>query len=179
RWEFDKNPDAFFDALDQAAARGASFRVALLGENFQMVPKAFIAGRERLGDRVVRYGYTDSREAYLQWLREGAVVVSTAFQENFGISMVEAIRFGCFPLAPRRLAYPEVIPGAFHGDCLYDDQSDLVEKLTRVLTDFPRFFHAREKLAEAMGRHAWENRVDAFDDELERLVGASGCEGVV
>ncbi|MCP4687071.1 MAG: DUF3524 domain-containing protein, partial [Desulfobacterales bacterium] len=47
RWEFDKNPDAFFDALDQAAARGASFRVALLGENFQMVPKAFIAGRER------------------------------------------------------------------------------------------------------------------------------------
>ena len=47
RWEFDKNPKDFFDALDAVLERGLDFRLALLGENFQMVPKEFIAAKER------------------------------------------------------------------------------------------------------------------------------------
>ncbi len=44
---------------------------------------------------------------YFEWLRKGDVAVSTAIQENFGISAVEAMRMGCAPLLPNRLAYPE------------------------------------------------------------------------
>jgi len=177
RWEFDKNPAAFFAALDAALQRGVEFRLALLGENFQVVPKEFVAARDRYGDRVVQYGFVTSRAAYLDWLRRGTVVVSTADQENFGMSVVEAVRLGCRPLLPRRLSYPEVIPEEFHADCLYDDAADLVERLAALLrpasgggaSDAPARPELRLRLADAMGRYAWEGVTTGFDAAIDQL----------
>lgn len=170
RWEFDKNPVDFFDALDALLKRGVDFRLALLGENFQKVPKPFIAARERYGHRIVQYGYESSTEKYREWLDQGAVVISTSNQENFGISMVEAIRHGCLPLLPDRLVYPEIIPGRFHRDCLYDSPGDLLDKLSRLITGVSAYAQHREALATEMGRYAWENLIDQYDAALENLV---------
>ena len=169
RWEFDKNPDNFFHALDAVLAHGAEFRLALLGENFQAVPKAFIGARARYGDRIVQYGYVESRTEYLKWLKQGAIVISTACQENFGISVVEAIRYGCIPLLPARLAYPEIIPQRFHNRVLYQNTDELVEKLLRRLTDPSGFEHLRHELSKEMAKFAWENLIGRYDNELERL----------
>jgi glycosyltransferase involved in cell wall biosynthesis len=179
RWEFDKNPAAFFAALDAVAARGVDFRLALLGENFQVVPKEFLAARERYGARVVQYGFVESRAAYLDWLRQGTVVVSTADQENFGMSIVEAARLGCRPLVPRRLAYPEVVPEEFHADCLYDGPEDLAERLAALLAPARAVAGARggvaegvglrSRLAGAMSRYTWEAVVAGFDDVLDQF----------
>jgi glycosyltransferase involved in cell wall biosynthesis len=170
RWEFDKNPEAFFDALDAVLENGAEFRLALLGENFQAVPKAFIRARSRYGRRIVQYGYVESREEYIKWLQRGSIVISTAAQENFGISVVEAVRCGCTPLLPARLAYPEIIPDDFHSRVLYRDKKDLVQKLSRLIQDYPEFQDIRSRLSQAMGRFAWENLIDRYDEELEKLV---------
>ena len=169
RWEFDKDPDAFFAALSALAQKGVAFRIALLGENFQAVPQAFLAARERFGDRIVCYGYEPDRGRYLQWLRNGHVVVSTALQENFGISIVEAVRCGCLPLLPDRLAYPEILPEPAHADCLYDGPEDLVEKLARLLVGFEEKQSLRESLSTAMVRFCWDNVIEDYDAELARL----------
>jgi glycosyltransferase involved in cell wall biosynthesis len=169
RWEFDKNPDDFFCALDAVLDRGTDFRLALLGENFQAVPKAFIGARDRYGERIAQYGYVESRKQYIDWLRRGSIVVSTACQENFGISVVEAVRYGCIPLLPARLAYPEVIPEKFHNQALYQNMDGLVEKLIHRLTDPSGFGDLRRELSEEMGRFAWENLIGRYDEELERL----------
>jgi glycosyltransferase involved in cell wall biosynthesis len=169
RWEFDKNPVDFFTALATALARGHDFRLALLGENFQKVPKPFIMAKEQLGDRIVCYGFEKSRHAYRQWLRRGALVISTAHQENFGISMVEAIRHGCLPLLPARLAYPEILPPAFHDQFLYQDQRDLEEKLVGLLADYQAFRAHRKPLAAAMEAYAWEHMAPRYDQELADL----------
>ncbi len=169
RWEFDKRPQDFFAALDAVDRKGAPFRLALLGENFQVVPKEFIAARERYGERVEQYGYVESRREYLDWLRRGALVISTAGQENFGLSVVEAIRCGCRPLLPRRLSYPELLPEEFHADCLYNDRDDLARRLHTLLSRPASIVERREALAAAMGRHAWDNVIDSFDAELDRL----------
>jgi glycosyltransferase involved in cell wall biosynthesis len=169
RWEFDKNPSAFFEAIDAVLERGLDFRLALLGENFQMVPKAFIAARERLKNRIVWYGYEASKEKYHQWLMKGNIVISTANQENFGISVVEAIRYGCIPLLPDRLSYPEIIPKAFHDDFLYKDQTELIEKLCFLILNFSQFEVKRQNLSEAMCRFAWEELIDQYDAVLEKL----------
>ena len=169
RWEFDKNPDDFFHALDAALDKGAEFRLALLGENSQSIPKAFIGARDRYGSRVVHYGYVESREEYIKWLQRGSIVISTAQQENFGISVVEAIRYGCVPLLPARLVYPEIIPDAFHARVLYTDTRELVDKLIERITQFSRFQGLRHKLAAAMGQFAWENLIERYDEELEKL----------
>ncbi len=172
RWEFDKNPHDFFDALDAALARGLEFRLALLGENFQMVPKPFISARKRYGERIVQYGYVASRRAYFRWLEQGAIVISTADQENFGLSVVEAIRHGCYPLLPNRLSYPELIPDKFHSQVLYTDQTDLVTKLTGLLNDYPSCDLARQILANEMTRFAWQNQIQHYDRLLTGLAAA-------
>ena len=170
RWEFDKNPRDFFDALDAVLERGLNFRLALLGENFQMVPKEFIAAKERYQNRVVWYGYEASREKYRDWLLQGTMVISTANQENFGISVIEAIRYGCIPLLPDRLSYPEIIPKAFHDDFFYQNQKELVEKLCFFISNYPQFEKKCQNLSAAMSRYAWENLIDRYDEILEKLV---------
>jgi glycosyltransferase involved in cell wall biosynthesis len=176
RWEFDKNPEAFFDALDAVLAEGEEFRLALLGENFQAKPSAFIRARSSYGRRIRQYGYVESREAYLKWLQRGSIVISTAQQENFGIAVIEAVRCGCIPLLPARLAYPEIIPQEFHNRVLYRDQKDLVQKLSRLMSrlirDYSEFKEIRSRLSEAMARFAWENLIERYDDELEKLAQA-------
>jgi glycosyltransferase involved in cell wall biosynthesis len=169
RWEFDKNPDDFFCALDAILEKGAEFRLALLGESSQAIPKAFMGARDRYQRRILQYGYVESREEYISWLKRGAIVISTAQQENFGISVVEAIRYGCIPLLPARLVYPEIIPEGFHSDVLYKDKNELIQKLTRVITHFSEFEALRRELSTAMGRFAWEKLIDRYDAELEKL----------
>jgi len=176
RWEFDKNPKDFFLALDEMVKRGLDFRLALLGENFQNCPKDFTAARKRYGRRIVHYGYEPSRPAYEAWLKEGTVVVSTAWQENFGISMVEAISASCIPLLPHRLSYPEIIPESFHGDFLYKNQEDLVEKLARVLSGTSGSERKIEKLSLKMKRFSWHHMIPRYDDELKNLVIAQGTK---
>ena len=169
RWEFDKHPEVFFDALDAVLAKGVEFSLALLGENFQAVPKAFIRARSRYGRRILQYGYVESRQEYLRWLQRGSIVISTAEQENFGISVVEAVRCGCIPLLPARLAYPEILPEEFHTRLLYRNPKDLVQKLSGLLRDYSKFKDMRSRLSKAMARYAWENLIDRYDDELEKL----------
>jgi len=169
RWEFDKNPTEFFQALDAVLDDGAEFRLALLGENCQTVPKAFLGARERYGARIVQYGYVDSRRQYLDWLAQGSIVISTAQQENFGISVVEAIRYGCIPLLPARLAYPEIIPTRYYPDVLYRGYQDLVAKLLDRIINYPDYLNLRRVLSKEMGRFAWENTIEQYDLELENL----------
>ena len=177
RWEFDKNPELFFSALEKVEESGLGFRLALLGENFQKVPKAFIAARRRWPQRVEQYGYVPSREGYLSWLKRGGIVISTADQENFGISVVEAVRHGCFPLLPRNLSYPELIPEEFHDDVLYGDREELVGKLSRLLVELPHPDHLwadkLRRLALSMNRFSWQALISSYDEELDRLCGRS------
>ena len=166
RWEFDKQPAVFFAALRKVQRAGVAFEVALLGESAQYVPKEFMAAREWLGERVVQYGYLPGREAYLDWLDRGSVVVSTAIQENFGISVVEAAAAGCHPLLPNRLAYPEVIPSAYHDACLYDDDEALADRLIALLSSPP--VEPPPGLAAAMRRYSWACLADEYDNLFDQ-----------
>ncbi len=170
RWEFDKQPEIFFAALEQAAGSGLDFEVAVLGYAYEKVPPVFEAACTRLGSRIRHFGYVKDRSEYQRWLARGSVAISTAIQENFGISMVEAARFGCLPLAPNRLVYPEIIPEEMHFACLYDSFEQLVERLCNVLEN-PRAYEIhRRHLARHMGQYAWEQRIEEFDREAGFLI---------
>jgi glycosyltransferase involved in cell wall biosynthesis len=170
RWEFDKSPETFFAALESVLSRGFEFRLALLGENFQVVPKPFLTAKEKFGERIVHYGYEVSKKKYQNWLKQGVIVVSTAIQENFGISIVEAIRHGCYPLLPNNLSYPELIPEKYHTDCLYNSQEELVEKLSTILATPGKYLETRGGLASHMEKYSWELVIDKYEKELENLV---------
>ncbi|MBC8872357.1 MAG: DUF3524 domain-containing protein [Planctomycetes bacterium] len=131
RWEHDKNPQAFFDALDVLLRRGGDFRVSVLGESFDQVPDCFEQARRRLTDRVDHWGFLPDRDDYHAALAAADVVVSTADHEFFGIGVLEAVAAGCFPLAPKRLAYPEVLSN--RAEFLYDGSvAGLAERLLEL-----------------------------------------------
>lgn len=169
RWEYDKNPDAFFNALETVRNRGRRFRLALLGERYGRIPPVFNRALQQFRDEISVSGFMTSRRDYLAWLNRGSVVISTAIQENFGISVVEAVRFGCLPLLPDRLSYPELMPVSCHDQVLYSDQEELIEKLDTVLKDISAWSSLRRTLSEMMAIFSWSHAVKAFDRELETL----------
>jgi glycosyltransferase involved in cell wall biosynthesis len=167
RWEYDKNPGEFFAVLDALAGRGVEFRVAILGECFSRSPDEFTAARERLGERVVAFGYAEDFGEYAAWLRAARVVPVTSRQDFFGASIVEAVYCGCHPLLPRRLAYPDVIPADFHAGVFYDDARDLERRLEAVLAGGPP--PAARSLGAAMRRYDWSVLAPEYDGRLEDL----------
>jgi len=104
RWEHDKNPERFFEALFELDRQQVDFGLIVLGESFRDHPRIFDEVKKRLAARIIRFGYAKSREEYARWLRQGDLVLSTADHEFCGISVIEAVRAGCRPLLPKRLS---------------------------------------------------------------------------
>lgn len=172
RWEYDKNPDEFFAALYQVLDEGYDLRVALLGENFRQMPAEFEVARARLGQRVVQAGFVADRAEYGRWLWQADLVVSTAWHEFFGAAVVEALYCGCFPLLPRRLAYPEIVPAAAHASCLYDDFDGLVQRLRRLLAQ-PALLRDTAGLRAAAAGYDWAHQAPVYDQLLADLASST------
>ena len=167
RWEADKNPSEFFEALDGLMSIDVPFRVGLAGENFQQSPDEFEAARVRLGERIVHYGYAASFEEYARLLCQSDYVVSTAYQDFFGIAVAEAIYCGCIPILARRLNYPDLILERYHDACLYPEG-----KLMRLLE-----LHLTKQLSvdvaalqKNIAQYDWTMLIDTYDRTFEALV---------
>jgi glycosyltransferase involved in cell wall biosynthesis len=169
RWSFDKNAPSLFYALDRIVDLGIDFQIAFLGENSGRIPETFQSARKRLGHRIVQFGYEPNRDDYLQWLMKGDVIVSTSIQENFGMSVVEAARYGCIPLLPNRLSYPEIIPTDFHSDLLYGNQKEFIEKLSRILRNTSGYQLLRSRIALHIADFSWPHVIGDYDRVIESL----------
>jgi glycosyltransferase involved in cell wall biosynthesis len=112
RWEYDKDPELFADALIEAAARGVDFRLALLGARPRTGPPALDRIRTALADRIVADGRVEAG-TYRALLGRAGIAVSTARHEFQGLAMLEAVSAGAAPLVPDALCYPEQYPAAY------------------------------------------------------------------
>ena len=168
RWEYDKNPEAFFRAIYALADEGLDFGLVLLGESFRNQPAEFLEARERLPGRIVQFGYAEDLAAYARLLWQSDIVVSTALHEFFGAAVVEACYCGCFPILPRRLSYPELVPADQHDACLYDDEVGLLDRLRDAVLGIDR---VRDfSLRRAMGHFDWRQMAPRYDDLLDQVL---------
>ena len=119
-----------------------------------------------MGARVIHYGWADAA-TYARLLWQADVVVSTALHEFFGISIVEALYCGCFPVLPRRLAYPEVVPAGYHDVCLYDDFEGLLDRLRWALSRPDEARQSAQGLRDAMARYDWSVMAPRYDASLQ------------
>ncbi len=109
RWEHDKNPEAFFEAVRTLRRENLDFRLSVIGQHFRDRPEVFSQARRELQGQIDHWGYQTGREQYESVLLRADVFISTARQEFFGLSAAEAVAAGAYPLLPERLAYPEVL----------------------------------------------------------------------
>jgi len=141
RWEYDKAPDRLALLLDSLVGAGQDFQLSVVGEQFRKEPAAFGGIRERHRERIVNWGYLQSRGEYDHLLAEADVVVSTALHDFQGLSVLEAMASGCLALTPDRLAYPEYVPAAqryaSHVDNPAAEADAAASVLSRVLSQPP------------------------------------------
>ncbi len=175
RWEYDKDPETFFRALYTLADEGLDFGVLLLGENLRQEPEEFLEARRRLGNRIVHFGYAEDSATYARLLWRADLVVSTAIHDFFGAAIFEACYCGCFPILPRRLAYPELIPVQWHDLCLYDDWEGLLARLRQALAGRPE--RATESLQQQMAGYDWQRMAPSYDDLLDQVAAAPLSDG--
>jgi glycosyltransferase involved in cell wall biosynthesis len=128
RWEYDKDPETFFEALYELDADAFAFDLILLGESFRNQPSEFLEARRRLSERIVHFGYADDTAAYARLLWAADIVVSTALHEFFGASVVEAAASLLSGVDPRSLSRclpvrwlcgpaETIAPGHLAGSC--------------------------------------------------------------
>jgi len=161
RWEYDKNPVDFFQALFTLADRGMDFKLVVLGENFPKSPAIFEEAKKRLADKILHFGYVADFKTYAEWLWKADIVPVTSIQDFFGGSVVEAMYCNCKPLLPSRLAYPEHIPELLHPTFFYKDQNDLIKRLQGLL------FHVgvlrKQETQQFVKQYRWQKQAPIYD----------------
>jgi len=177
RWEHDKDPESFFEALKILKARGVEFRVSVIGQQFRETPPVFAWAKGHFAEHIDRWGYQPTRQDYEAALRDADVVVSTARHEFFGISVAEAVAAGAYPLLPNRLAYPEILgeqearrkDGFFYsGEAgeLAQRLADLAERIKQEIWQAEQ-----ERARRAVARFFWPSAVRRLDAGCEDLAG--------
>jgi glycosyltransferase involved in cell wall biosynthesis len=169
RWEHDKNPGDFFKALQALAEEGLDYEVALLGENFSQSPKEFEEARGRLGKRLLQYGFAEDFADYARWLFQADLLPVTSHHDFFGMSVVEAVYCGCYPLLPQRLSYPELFPASAFRFNFYQGFEELVTLLSRAVENIAHI--RRISFRSHMEKYSWQNIAPLYDLEFEVLTG--------
>ncbi|MDP6355142.1 MAG: DUF3524 domain-containing protein [Planctomycetota bacterium] len=168
RWEYDKNPDLFFHTLFELDAKGVEFQLVVLGESFIQSPQVFEEAKKMLSHRILHFGFADSRADYWRLLKSADVILSTSIHDFFGLSVIEGIAAGCFPLLPLRLAYPELLPHTVHADCFFREDDEFAARLEDLLIHSTPPVETRLR-AVAAG-FEWRNRVQDYDREFEAMM---------
>ncbi|MBU0729533.1 MAG: DUF3524 domain-containing protein [Proteobacteria bacterium] len=159
RWEHDKQPEIFFEALYSLDQKGFDFKLIVAGESFKQSPAVFKQAENLLAKRILHFGHARSRKEYVELLRHSDIVVSTANHEFFGIAVIEAVRAGCRPLLPGRLSYPELFPAEF----LYDADEDFQEALISTLA---KGRLSKDNAHELTERFSWNCLADQYREWL-------------
>lgn len=166
RWEYDKNPEPFLNALLRLADEGINFEVVLAGENQRQEPTEFLETQAKLGERVIHFGYVESFADYARYLWSADVMVSTSQQDFFGISVVEAIYCGCYPLLANRLNYPYLIPAEYHAEMLFPTDAGLYYLLKAYLLN-PR--PTPPELRKFVSQFDWQHLTPHYDEIFREM----------
>jgi glycosyltransferase involved in cell wall biosynthesis len=175
RWEHDKNPEDFFKALEILKTENVPFRISVIGQSFRDQPVIFEQAHSDLRDHIDLWGYQQSRYDYERALLSTDVAVSTANHEFFGISIVEAIAAGAYPLVPNRLSYPEILGlGRTEGtkQFFYDGSvQNLADKLSQLAARVEKapLWPAHISSSILTDHFKWQNLASRYDNALELL----------
>ena len=169
RWEHDKGPGNLLEVLRCLSKDSFDFRLSVIGQTFRNVPKAFSQIESEFGDSIERWGFQKTTEEYWEALAEGDIFLSTAEHEFFGLSAVEGIAAGLYPVFPDRLAYPELLslfpekafPPAKHLYSSPQNAAMLIQSMSATSEPIVNSSELEELF--------WKTRAVAFDEGVKSV----------
>lgn len=172
RWEYDKNPDLFFESLFQIQEEKIPFQLIVLGDSYSKQPKIFNKAKTLLKEQLIHFGYADSYITYSNYLWQADIAPVTSHQDFFGGSVVEAIYCNCFPILPNRLAYPQHIPEKEKGAIFYEQDAYFYSLLKKTIIN-----HTPDQLPNTLSnfvaRYDWSILAPEYDLRFEFIVDSS------
>lgn len=169
RWEYDKNPEAFFQCLYQLKDKGLSYNLIVLGGKGRAYPKVFDEAKAQLADQIIHWGYTDSYDDYLDLLNQADIIPITSNQEFFGISMMEAVLAGVIPVLPNRLVYPEHFSLPEYKSLFYNDNQELLKKMIKLI-EHPLQESLKNDLIDRAKEYLWNQQIKRYDLIFESII---------
>lgn len=109
RWEYDKGPHRLLALIEQADLANLPVRFHIVGQQFRQQPAPFQQIHRHFSHLIGHWGYVAKVSAYRRLLQQADVVLSTAEHDFQGIALLEGVAAGAIPVAPERLAYPELL----------------------------------------------------------------------
>lgn len=165
RWEHDKNPEEFFHVLEKLRDEGHHFRLIILGRARSSVPQVFTWAESHFKDQILHIGYAD-RSLYHQLLHQSNIIFSTSRQDFFGISVVEALLGGCYPILPDRLAFREHIPKGYWQEVIYNE-GDALNHVRNVLVQKKYTSKITSDIQLYLQKYSWDVLGPAYDRLFE------------
>ena len=172
RWEYDKNPDTFFEWCERLVAEGIDFRLIVLGDRFRQSPPVFDRARTAFAERLLHWGYASDLATYAHWLAKADILPVTAYQDFFGGSVVEAMYADTFPILPDRLAYPEHLPAARHRRHFYASDVEGYQLLRQAITQIEAV--RGEQFRPQVRHYDWSEMIGRYDAAFAEVAGGAG-----
>ena len=126
RWEYDKNPQAFFDILSEIKKK-ESFGLIVCGK--EVKNPIFENAKKYFHKEIIHWGFCESRQEYLKLLSSATHSVVTSNHDFFGLSAFECLLSGVRTYFPKRLCYPEHFNSCDYDNIFYEDECDIITKL--------------------------------------------------
>lgn len=117
---------------------------------------------------MIHFGYAESRQHYLDLLAQANIALVTNHQDFFGISVVESIYHGCYPILPHRLAYPEHIPSDLHAHHLYRDATDMNRLVHHAISTLDQY--DSKPLRDHVESYDWSHQIEQYDVAFEQMI---------
>ena len=164
RWEYDKNPKTFFDALYKIDKEGIDFELAVIGESYNNNPAIFNEAKNKLSHRIIKFGFCDTLDEYAKYLWIADLIPITNIQDFFGISLVEAVYCNTYPLLPNRLSYPELIDYNVFHSLYYENEDSFFSLLKNSIKDIKKI--RENSLRDQIIKFDWSNMAKDYDKIL-------------
>jgi len=166
RWEYDKNPEDFFTTLIQLSNENFQFDLIVVGKEYKNSPAIFSEAKIALKKHILHWGWVENRKKYLELLGQSNLLLVTSNQDFFGISIVEAIAYGCLPILPDRLCYPEHIPEELHDKILYNTPHDMLSFLREALKN--ETFLEAKPYSNFIDKYLWERILPLYEEAFQK-----------
>lgn len=169
RWEYDKNPDLFFNTLYNLSEKEVNFKLIVLGSKASKYPAIFDEAMQRLEKHIIHWGFVENREQYQQLMSQGNLLPVCSHQDFFGISIMEAILQGIRPVLPNRLVYPEHLDPSIFPELYYDQDSEFEDAILKGIEALKNA-ESMTRVYEHCTKYEWENQIKLYDDHFESLL---------
>lgn len=167
RWEYDKNPEVFFLALRLLKQQGVPFRLNVIGQSFRQSPKIFALAQQEFELEINRWGFQPAEE-YETSLNECNLVISTSLHDFQGLAVQEAIREGCIPICPDRVAYPEYLPSSLLYTGVTNNQQLEAENLANFVKS--SYLNGFRQPSLLLTHYYWSSLRAQYRQQIEQII---------